>query len=372
MSKSCIPTGISLVSSKSTSGAVKKSGSFLSKSFRELADLDTKSAGLFSDFFICAFCLDNEISSFANYADYGITRDLDASEKAGLKAGSSFYILSQDSVKTIDFTSDNPAPTLNDLPAKPSKSDSIPTLSQPSTYSSVPVEIFESSFPSSGSSNYRGKKARPTPTGNYLKLNLRKKCFSRGGSKQQARSRFAVRKAKYAAKFGSWKKGGGKFGAKGGGGRTGGTCFRCGQEGHWASKCPKVIYGMPASKLTAHELEEMDPDYSHAEWRIADVAELSAQFPNGPQFSDLLNYDRDSANMQLAPSLGDGAFEVEKIREYMNELLSEMCINSFRPGQERAIWRILDGKSTLLILPTAGGKSLCYQIPAAIYQVNSY
>ncbi|VUZ56262.1 unnamed protein product, partial [Hymenolepis diminuta] len=175
-------------------------GSFLSKSFRELADLNTKPA-------------DNEFSSFSNYADNGITKGLDASEKAGLKAGSSFYILSQDSVNTIDFTSASPAPTLNS-PAKPSKSNSIPALSQPSTYSTVPVEIFDSSFPSSGSSSYRGKKARPTPTGNYLKLNLRKKCFSRGGSKKQARSRFAVRKAKYAAKFGSWKKGG-KFGAKG-------------------------------------------------------------------------------------------------------------------------------------------------------------
>ncbi|KAJ3440895.1 atp-dependent DNA helicase q4 [Anaeramoeba flamelloides] len=39
---------------------------------------------------------------------------------------------------------------------------------------------------------------------------------------------------------------------------------------------------------------------------------------------------------------------------------------SFRPGQEQCIRRILQGKSTLLVLPTGGGKSLCYYYPAAL------
>ena len=38
----------------------------------------------------------------------------------------------------------------------------------------------------------------------------------------------------------------------------------------------------------------------------------------------------------------------------------------FRPGQERAISRILSGGDLLAILPTGGGKSICYQIPAMI------
>jgi ATP-dependent DNA helicase RecQ len=39
---------------------------------------------------------------------------------------------------------------------------------------------------------------------------------------------------------------------------------------------------------------------------------------------------------------------------------------SFRPGQEYAIRTVLQGENTMCVLPTGGGKSICYQIPALI------
>ena len=40
--------------------------------------------------------------------------------------------------------------------------------------------------------------------------------------------------------------------------------------------------------------------------------------------------------------------------------------DSFRPGQEEIVRRLLDGQDVLAVMPTGAGKSICYQVPALL------
>jgi RecQ family ATP-dependent DNA helicase len=49
--------------------------------------------------------------------------------------------------------------------------------------------------------------------------------------------------------------------------------------------------------------------------------------------------------------------------EKADALLSELGFAEWRPGQRDAVVAALEGRDSLIVMPTGGGKSLCYQLP---------
>ncbi|XP_064641083.1 ATP-dependent DNA helicase Q4-like [Lineus longissimus] len=157
-------------------------------------------------------------------------------------------------------------------------------------------------------------------------------------------------------------------------------CFKCGEAGHWASKCPggKNKYNKsnsytpeepdlptPAdgesmetssSAATAEPLPVLPPIVNHEDiLNPENIArpELKQRNPPPPPIGPVYQPNADGS----APSTP------KEVYKYLKKIGHE----SFRSGQEEAVMRILSGLSTLLILSTGAGKSLCYQLPAFIY-----
>jgi ATP-dependent DNA helicase RecQ len=79
---------------------------------------------------------------------------------------------------------------------------------------------------------------------------------------------------------------------------------------------------------------------------------------------------RDDAEAGLASQAGTMSATSVEIRPTLDAaravLRARFGFTDFRPGQERAVASVLAGHDTLVVLPTGGGKSVCYQIPALV------
>nr|XP_060467582.1 LOW QUALITY PROTEIN: ATP-dependent DNA helicase Q4 [Panthera onca] len=211
--------------------------------------------------------------------------------------------------------------------------------------------------------------------GNYVRLNMKQKRYVRGPA---LRGRL-LRKQMWKQK---WQKKGEHFV----GGRPRATlknsCFRCGQLGHWSSQCPQPEHTQAPQKKggenedatqTLLTLEEVVQRTGSASCRLP-VSEKDPE-PVGPEL--LVTVEQPVPRVPCLPPTVPPLYppgpsgQVAETPAEVFQALEQLGHRAFRPGQEHAVMRILSGISTLLVLPTGAGKSLCYQLPALLYARRS-
>lgn len=201
---------------------------------------------------------------------------------------------------------------------------------------------------------------------NFVKINIEKKVFVRGKKnsnyskykKQQWKNKKALHASMEFPESGKLR------------------CFKCGEAGHMARYCcahkgETLLPLEDCAETGIPTLEDMQNLVSQGASVNLSVTEQLCQSIYQPSqipesFMKLLgNLSNNSAILPLY----SGCSEV--VEDDLNDALKQFNHTSFRPGQEHAIKRILSGMSTLLILSTGGGKSLCYQLPAYLYSKRS-
>ncbi|KAL7990264.1 hypothetical protein Chor_010618 [Crotalus horridus] len=190
-----------------------------------------------------------------------------------------------------------------------------------------------------------------------------------------------------------WQKKGQLFG---GGGRlvdrSNDTCFKCGGRGHWSSQCKgeggdKVQHpdevGLRLRLLITNAPSDenfyLNSPFSAKGENSQETLEQSAQEERSISLRNdngvSGRYLHSAVPAQSSPRTGvphcGCPLSCPDTPPEVFQALAELGYTSFRPGQETAVMRILSGLSTLVVLSTGMGKSLCYQLPAYLYGKRS-
>ncbi|XP_069477918.1 ATP-dependent DNA helicase Q4 [Ambystoma mexicanum] len=236
-----------------------------------------------------------------------------------------------------------------------------------------------------GASSNKTKAARPSlnHAANFVRINLKNKSHVKGFALRGNHLRKQMWKQKYLKKGEQFGGGGNQHFNRGSD-----TCFRCGETGHWASDCKgatPVLLPVSAEEEEGEEivlptLEEV-ARLTNTQLQTSAVPAECDHPPEEPQEAEEAPLPLDVVRPSYEPPVAPPPMEplyplgkdgkVQDIPQEVYTALSEMGYRSFRPGQEIAIMRILSGLSTLVVLSTGMGKSLCYQLPAYLYAKRS-
>ncbi|KAJ8778127.1 hypothetical protein J1605_013987 [Eschrichtius robustus] len=205
--------------------------------------------------------------------------------------------------------------------------------------------------------------------GNYVRLNMKQKRYVQGPASRGRLLRKQVWKQKWQKKRGCF-----------GGGQPRATaqdsCSQCGQLSHWASQCPQP-------ELTLAPQKEGGKDEGGTQTRAtfeevsqrmgAACRQLSGEEHTEPAGPELLVPTGQSVPKAPCPPPVPPLYPPGPLGQVVDtpaevfQALEQLGHQAFYPLQERVVMRILSGMSTLLVLPTGAGKSLCYQLPALLY-----